>query len=381
MAEQDYLTAMATAVNAMKIPDLVKMIPTYDGETKKLLPWVASVDTALLPLAVFHASPIYRGWIQAIRNKIIGKAEDALLREGTELSWVAIKATLTTNFGDKRDLSSLTQQIPCLEQSSKTINEFYNECLSLTSEINAVVSLDTENQGHVPAIMRVMKLMIKDSFIDGLKEPYSSYTRNARPDTIQDAKSFALDQETAKSRKLRKFPTNLISKTIPKQTNNYNPRPNFNQNFRTQHQPNTPTPMDVDASTRMRYRPNQNFPQNYRPNQNFPQRFPNSNQNFPQRYPNPNQNQNYQPPARPFYQQGQPQQSQIRNIPRNSFQNAPKWSSEELSNNETYPDPYEEHYNHAENQDEDVENTEQDSETNDIDDLNFSVEPPPNEAI
>lgn len=53
--------------------------------------------------------PIFRLWGQVIRNKIIGDADKALVTHNA-VDWPAIKQVLIENFGDKRDIATITQK-------------------------------------------------------------------------------------------------------------------------------------------------------------------------------------------------------------------------------------------------------------------------------
>lgn len=167
------------------------------------------------------------------------------------------------------------------------------------ADINTKVSLDERNAGHVKPIMRMMGNMIKDAFVDGLNEPYSSYTRNYRPETLVDAYQCAMEQYAANCRRSKKtnnnplrsgnvksgtrsntfqnnfmrpntFQNNFVKPNTfqnnfvrPNTFQNNFMRPNHFQNnsVRPNYVPrptnfNRPTPMEIDNSTKHR-RPNQ----------------------------------------------------------------------------------------------------------------------------
>lgn len=295
------------AINASRIPDTIKLLPTYDGEPKLLKTWIDSVESILNLYRPLRGNPIFNVWLLHIKHKLIGKASDALTR--TPLVWNDIKQTLIEHFGDQRDLTTLSQNIPFLKQNEKSITEFYHECSELYADMNAKISLDNNNEGHVEPIMRMIGAMIRDAFVDGLNEPYSSYTRNYRPGTLIEAFQCASEQYAAHCRRQKRVghskkpsnnplpqPTfNNYGRLVPARPiqANYNNRqfPTMNNQFlrppnqfpRPLNQPNRPanqlprpanqfpkpSPMEVDSSQRYR-RPTQ-FNNVFRnPNQQIP---------------------------------------------------------------------------------------------------------------
>lgn len=261
-----------------RIPDTIKQLPTYSGDKKQLTTWIDLVQSTLELYRELVNTPIYPIWLRQIRQKITEKANDVLVNNHTPLQWNAMRDALIDHFGDRRDLSTLTQKIPYLKQGSQTIDSFYHECAGLASDINANLTLDPQNNGHVPAIMRVIGIMMRDSFIDGLHEPYSSYTRNARPASLLEARQYAVDQFAAGLRKREKFGTTRSTpqpKPPMRNANSYTSAMYRPPNYSTQNiyskpafQPNhfkppvsnppkvplrpqpKPTPMDVDRSIR-----------------------------------------------------------------------------------------------------------------------------------
>lgn len=280
-------------INGSRIPDTIKLIPTYAGDPKTLSSWISSVDTTLDLYATIRNTNIYNIWVAQIRNKIVGEANDALNSSHTPRGWNEIKSTLIEFFGDKRDLSTLNQKISHLHQGKKSLEVYYHECTNLLTDITAKIILDPQNDGHTEHILRYIRDMIKDAFVDGMAEPYSAYTRNFRPTTLIEAYHCAKEQISADTRKkqrvdLQHKPISVPNARFPMR-NQFGlpppfPRPFFGQptsrpaltgptsfqrvpfgnfsrqgamprTFGTQQRPGPlprPVPMDVDPSLRTR---------------------------------------------------------------------------------------------------------------------------------
>ena len=266
----------AQGFDKYRIPDLIKIIPTYDREGSMLATWLESVEQKIH----FAAEAVPNGeilaeitplWTGVIRDKIVGKANEALVCSHTPLVWAEIKSTLKEFFGDKRDLSTLLSKIPYLRQSSRGLEEFYHECRTLLSDINAKITLDDNLQRCAKPMLDAYESMITTSFVDGLNDPISALVRTSRPPNLLCAYQNALDQHNAIQRRREKFPS-------PKpQGYNAGPRPVY--------PPRPPMP----NNQRTPFPNNQNKPpQNYQARSPFHQ----SQARFPQIKQEPSSQQN-----------------------------------------------------------------------------------------
>lgn len=149
--------AQAINFDVTRIPDVIKMIPGYDGVERELPSWLGSVEKKLecakrvIPADKLElVLPI---WHSLIRDKITGKANEALLISNVDCNWEAIKTKLKERFGDKRDLSTILNKIPYLRQGTRSVEEFYVECDGLQSDINAKIMLDDNMRLCAPTVM------------------------------------------------------------------------------------------------------------------------------------------------------------------------------------------------------------------------------------
>lgn len=131
--------------DASKIPNAIKMIVTYNGDPKSLPNWIVSIDSKLdfakTPEDEENALPL---WQSVIQDKVVDKANEVLIQNHTPVEWGAIKKTLEDHFGDKRDLCTLVTKISHVQPNSKSIDDFYNECRSILSDISSKIMLDPD---------------------------------------------------------------------------------------------------------------------------------------------------------------------------------------------------------------------------------------------
>lgn len=205
-----------------RVPDSIKLISPYKGDKKTLSAWIASVEKKLehakgLCSNTAEINSVMPLWESVIRDKIIDEASQALVSRHTTCEWNAIKKVLTEYFGDKRDLCGLVSQIAYLQQNTRSITDFYNECQELLSDIIDKLALDNATKDCVRTLSQSYEHMIMNSFIDGLSEPYSMLTRATGPNTLLAAYQSASAQYNAAQRKKEKFSTQ------PLKTQTFNP--------------------------------------------------------------------------------------------------------------------------------------------------------------
>lgn len=222
------IQAPAAAVQFPKIPDLIRLVPEFNGNPRNLSRWIESVEQKLEESKKFIAPndhPIILPiWLGIIRDKIVEKANDALTASHTPLEWGSIKNTLVEYFGDKSDLSILISRLTNLRQGSLTVTEFYQTCRNLLADINAKIMVGNNTVNEAKAIMGTYESLMINAFVDGLHDTISDLTRSTRPQSLLDAYHVASEHEAAFRRRREKnsknIPDNFKQKqnvTVPQQ--------------------------------------------------------------------------------------------------------------------------------------------------------------------
>lgn len=220
-APQPPTPAASTAVvvqNSPRIPDLIKMVPEFNGNSRNLPRWLESVEEKLVESKRFlprnEINQVLPVWLGIIRDKITEKANDALSASHTPLDWELMKTTLIEYFGDRTDLSTLVSRLTSLKQGSQSVTEFYQICKSLLAEINANIMLNNRAAAEARAIMGTYETLMVNAFVDGLHDATSDLTRSTRPQTLAAAFQVASEHEAAiKRRKLKHTPDEMKNKT------------------------------------------------------------------------------------------------------------------------------------------------------------------------
>lgn len=170
-----------------KIPDIVRCLRNFSGETCEFSSWKKSVERVLKLYENIKGTTKYYGILNVIRNKITGQADAALEINNTPLDWKSIVNCLSMSYADKRDISTLEYQMSGLVQGNSSIQQFYQSVTShLTLIINNISCMDMCSES--------MKLLTKtyrdkalDTFIRGLKGNLSDLLAMKEPADLPTA--------------------------------------------------------------------------------------------------------------------------------------------------------------------------------------------------
>ena len=119
-------------LKAMQTPQAIRELPSFDGNPVKLHAFIRAVENLLPFLNAMKDTPFEEVWLQSIRAKITGDADQVLEIYGTPLHWDEIKSNLIAYYNDKRDSVTLTRELFQLQQNGN-IEDFYGAVQQLLS--------------------------------------------------------------------------------------------------------------------------------------------------------------------------------------------------------------------------------------------------------
>lgn len=254
-------------LDLFRIPDPIKSIPSFDGNRKQLTAWIKTVEDTLGVFEPLVPEQQFNLYLQAVNNKIEGRAKDVLCLAGNPKTFKEVKEILMEALGDRQELSFYKSQLWSTKQSEgTTIHTYFNKIKEIVQNIKG---LSKQNKLYNESWIAINAFIDEDAlaaFISGLRKPYFGYAQAAKPKGIEEAYAF-----------LCKFNCNeLISNNSKKPLNQNNQQTmtqksgNGNQirNNMVQLKPNQfvntnerkqsysvkdkPTPMEVDLSMRTR---------------------------------------------------------------------------------------------------------------------------------
>lgn len=265
------------ALNATKLPDSIKLIPEYAGEKISLLRWINHVESALADLNALNI-PILQSWQLAIRSKITGEADRALIASGCNHNWNNIKQSLLEHFGDKRNLQTIMAGMK-ITMGNKQLSEYYLEATKLSADIGQNVALEATYAGQTHLIMHFANRLVLSAFIDGLNQDIKTFVMAKGPSTLAEAKSIADEYQNALQREKyyeKKQNNNFKQGQFKQKKFQHNNNNNGTQNL--QQLPYYPQQKTQNYSYQPVSYQNQNQNQNL--NQNHTQKFPSNQQNY-----------------------------------------------------------------------------------------------------
>lgn len=255
--------ALPQQMDLFRIPDPIKSIPTYDGSRRQLSSWLTTAENTLQIFEPIVADQVYSIYLQAVINKIEGKAKDILCLAGNPTNFDEIKEILTNAIGDRQELSTYKSQLWNKMQENTSVHKYYQKMKEITQNIKTLSKQNPKYRAHWDAINDFIEEDALAAFLAGLREPYFGYAQAARPKDLEDSYAF-----------LCKFKGKEITANNMNQNNNHsyqkftkNDKPNYNKPSYSNNtpdnqksepkksfysQPNPAQPMEIDPSLKSR---------------------------------------------------------------------------------------------------------------------------------
>ena len=131
-------------LKALQTPQIIRDLPSFDGNPIKLHSFLRSIENLMPLVNSVRNTAMHIIWIQAIRSKIIGDADNVLELYGTKLEWSEIKTNLITHYSDRRDEVTLTKDLTGLMQTN-TVEDFYTKISHTLSLLVNLLNLNEAN--------------------------------------------------------------------------------------------------------------------------------------------------------------------------------------------------------------------------------------------
>jgi hypothetical protein len=174
------------------LKDLRDMIPEYDGDQSTLFDFIEAVNFAIENVPENQQNAI----IFVIKSKLVGKARKFIssrqLRE-----WNDIKDLLISHYGDCRDTEGLLYDLTStFQKSNETPRAFAQRIENLLTKIRSSVALNNElNQAARNALNSSHEKIALKAFLAGLSDPLGSIIRSQKPNTLEQAEQFLIEEE------------------------------------------------------------------------------------------------------------------------------------------------------------------------------------------
>lgn len=336
--------------NSLRIPDVVKDLPNFDGNPRTLYDFLSNVEEILTILNLADGCAYGKIILRAIRNKIIGQANEILNMYGTPIQWAIIKNNLITHYSDKRNETSLIRDLHLIKQGTETVEKYYASIIEIFSTMINHIRVHEIDINVIESKRKLYEEMCLNTFLSGLKEPLGSTIRAMQPKSLAEGLNLCLKEQNIYyirgTQGINKTQVNVPQSNLNQQNFKFHnlPRPPLNSNqtnfkltYPTNPYPILPTP-NIPRFNNHLTRPNFSNNNYFKPPQFQPQRNLPLNQN----HFRPTLNHNIKNP--------EPMDTSSANskFRYNQPNYTPKFKSEELFNVESDRNPCE-HYQNLDN--------------------------------
>lgn len=183
--------ANATVDTLFKIPDPIKAIPRFDGNSKQLSAWLTTAENTLNVFKNLVTDGQFAIFVTAVINKIEGKAKDIICLAGNPQSFDEIKEILTNALGDRQELTYYKSQLWQTRMTENmTVHKYYNRCKEIVQNIKTLAKQKPKYKDNWDAINAFIEEDALAAFLAGLKEPYFGYAQAAGPADMEVAYAF-----------------------------------------------------------------------------------------------------------------------------------------------------------------------------------------------
>jgi len=175
------------------IPEMVQLLPTFDGDQYALSDFIGSVEDMVLDIVknVYKAEcPVFI--MRAIRRKIVGEANNVLIRERTKLNWNEIKETLIDNFADPRNMDNLMDDLREIPYFGLSITHLYVEISKIRCACFDILERNVDDLKMRNNQEFVYEKRFVDVFVAGLRGPLQLLVVRKNPKTLREAKKYAM---------------------------------------------------------------------------------------------------------------------------------------------------------------------------------------------
>lgn len=200
------LSGSSTSEMAAGLPDVIKYLPTYDGNPYALKRFIESVEEILLMFRGTDETPRGQMFLRAIRNKIEGKASELLDRLDTPLNWDDIKRNLTRKLLDNRDELSIIEELHEVPFRRLSISNLYDTILDLKRALSCLADSRELPTSTILEKKNFYVSLCLRTFIKGLNPSLRNAVKVSRPITLDEAFDIAIRERDEYLQKRRRYP-------------------------------------------------------------------------------------------------------------------------------------------------------------------------------
>lgn len=189
------VSTISTTLSPNDILSFIKELPTFDGQPSQLDKFITNVEEIIMLIRGTDQTPYGLLLLRAIRNKVIGKADESLTLAGTSLVWDDIKEGLKRLYSSKKSEAILLREMQSLPD-----NLSLGQLFSTITKIRGQLISSVQGGNHAATVMEAKKQLYNEvalnSFMVALREPLRTIIRLKNPTTIEQAYKFCQVEQT-----------------------------------------------------------------------------------------------------------------------------------------------------------------------------------------
>lgn len=159
-------------------------IPKYEGGTRRLSHFIQQCDRFAASLTTADAA-INEALFALIKSKISGEALD-LIVTNNPTTWNACKTILINRYSDPSSEDLLFNKLStCYQHGNQSYESYADEVKYNLNKLKEHIQLNIHDQNLINMKISFYENVAKNTFINGIKEPYHSYLIHFEPVDIE----------------------------------------------------------------------------------------------------------------------------------------------------------------------------------------------------
>lgn len=170
---------------------LIQFIPKFRGEASEAFSFIQNCENAFK----LAKEPQHKPLLAFAKSCISGNASSILMNKTLD-SWSQLKAELNKVYKENYSNLQLHRELIQLKQQyDETVVQYTQKCETLQRRMLQNEVVDTETSDW-KGKSEYIKLNILNAFVNGLKEKISSYVNNRKPEDLNEASRYAIEEES-----------------------------------------------------------------------------------------------------------------------------------------------------------------------------------------
>lgn len=236
--------------------EVVKSLPEFTGKD-----YLSFRDAAFRAYRVFEhrvGSVKHYEALSIIRNRIKGEASRKLTSFSTPFNFLAIIARLDHEYGDKRPMHVIEQELSVLRQGNLSVLEYYDEVQKKLTALTNKCLMTEKDRSYAERLNEKFRRDALRVFVSGVRKNISDVLFASKPEDLPTA--LAMAEELDANRDRFNFALGFNKNDFRDHSNSHNSgarpaNPNYMPKFTANKPPTVarsagPQPMDIDPSLR-----------------------------------------------------------------------------------------------------------------------------------